>query len=132
VLVERSLFAITKIAIVADLNQEQRLQIPVLPRAAVMLSVLAGLVGGCAGPASTDKGPLYRCEYGIEFTARFADDSVVVEGTRGYDVLTRAAGSTTRTYRNPRMSAEFGLGATGREAILRYPLLPLVARCVRD
>jgi hypothetical protein len=30
------------------------------------------------------------------------------------------------------MRAEFGLGASGREAVLRYPLLPLVARCVRD
>jgi hypothetical protein len=35
-------------------------------------------------------------------------------------------------YSNPRMKAEFGLGATGREAIVRYPLLPLAARCARD
>lgn len=110
--------------------------IAALPRATPVAQLLAGLlatlIGGCAGFASSDKGPLYRCEYGITFTARFADDSVVVEGTRGYDVLTRAPGSSARHYRNPHMSAEFGLGASGREAILRYPLLPLVARCVRD
>jgi hypothetical protein len=52
----------------------------------------------------------------------------------GYDVLYRDAGGTGNQthYRNPRVRAEFGLGPTGREAILRYPLLPLVVRCVRD
>jgi hypothetical protein len=50
-------------------------------------------------------------------------------------VLYRDAGGTTpqqTVYANPRLRAEFGLGATGREAILHYPLLPLTARCVRD
>jgi len=50
-------------------------------------------------------------------------------------VLLRDAGGTTplqTVYTNARLRAEFGLGVSGREAILRYPLVPLVARCVRQ
>jgi hypothetical protein len=86
------------------------------------------------GPAAS--AARYRCEHDIEFTVRFVDDSAVVDsGPRGNDVLLRDAGGTTpqqTVYSNPRMRAEFGLGASGREAILRYALLPLVAHCVRD
>jgi hypothetical protein len=92
------------------------------------------LLSGCAsGPKST--GPFYRCEHGLEFTVRFVDDTAILDSSRGYDVLYRDAGGQgplQTFYSNPRMRAEFGLGATGREAIVRYPLLPLVARCVRD
>ena len=45
-------------------------------------------------------------------------------GSRGNDVLLRDAGGMTpqqTVYSNARMRAEFGLGASGREAILRYP-----------
>ncbi len=101
--------------------------------AAMVASVIA--LGGCAGTGQPSAGPLYRCEHGIEFTARFIDDSAVLEGTRGYDVLYRDAGgqgAQQSVYSNPRMRAEFGLGASGREAVLRYPPLPLVARCVRE
>jgi hypothetical protein len=110
---------------------------------------------GCAGlPPATDPGPAndigpatgtgratspvarYHCEHDIEFTVRFADDSALVDaGPRGSDVLLRDAGGTTpqqTVYSNPRMRAEFGLGASGREAVLRYALLPLVAHCVRE
>ena len=97
------------------------------------LTVL-GVVAGCSAldPAPL---PLYRCEYNISFTARFVDDTVILDGTRGYDVLYRDAGGVgplQSVFSNPRMKAEFGLGASGREAVLRYPLLPLVARCARD
>ncbi|MGE0333159.1 MAG: hypothetical protein AB7P37_20970 [Ramlibacter sp.] len=79
--------------------------------------------------------PVYHCEHGITFTVRFIDDTAILDGARGRDVLYRDAGGTSPThvfYSNPRMKAEFGLGATGREAIVRYPLLPLAARCARD
>ncbi len=79
--------------------------------------------------------PHYRCEHGIEFSVKFVDDSAVLNGSRGYDVLYRDAGGQgdkQTVFSNPRMRAEFGLGTSGREAVLRYPLLPLVARCVRD
>lgn len=99
------------------------------PLAAVWLA-------GCALPAAAPPPALYRCEYNIEFTVRFADDTAVLDaGRRGRDVLLRDAGGTSpqhSVYSSPRMRAEFGLGASGREAILRYPLLPLVARCARD
>lgn len=96
--------------------------------------LLALLVSGCAGLGSGADGPHYRCEHGIEFNVKFADDSAVLTG-RGHDVLYRDAGGqgpNQSVYSNPRMRAEFGLGSSGREAIVRYPLLPLVARCVRD
>lgn len=99
------------------------------------LLALAAL-GGCAGGGSWQAdGPLYRCEHGIEFRAKFIDDTAVLDGPGGHDLLQRDAGGQgpqQTVYSNPRMRAEFGLGASGREAVLRYPLLPLVARCVRD
>lgn len=102
---------------------------------AIALTAAAGLLAGCAGIGPGAEAPRYRCEHGISFTAKFVDDTAILDGTRGYDVLYRDAGGQTpqqAVYSNPRMRAEFGLGASGREAILRYPLLPLVARCARD
>jgi len=101
--------------------------------------LLAGCAGG-PGPApgtGTGKGgeTRYRCERGVEFSVRFADDSAVLNGTRGHEVLYRDAGGQSEqqtVYSNPLVRAEFGLGASGKEAILRYPVLPLVLRCVRD
>jgi hypothetical protein len=94
-------------------------------------------------PAAAAAKPLdfYRCEYGIEFTAKFVDNSVTLDSSRGYDILFKdSKASATPTspsvtpveYSNPRMNATFNLGVTGREAVLRYPLLPLVSRCVRE
>ncbi len=102
-----------------------------------IISMLAGCASnsGNAGKDWQAEAPLYRCENAIEFRARFIDNSVVLDGSRGYDVLYRNAGGVTPSqsvYSNIRMRAEFGLGPSGREAILRYPLLPLVVRCVRD
>lgn len=92
-------------------------------------------LAGCAGNSWQAAAPLYRCEAGVEFTARFIDNTAVLDGSRGYDVLYRDAGGMGEqqsVYSNPRMRAEFGPGPGGREAILRYPLLPLVLRCVRN
>ena len=113
-----------------------------LARTKVVAAVpLALALAGCAGP-SGPSGPLgqatlprYRCEQGINFSVNFVDDSAVLNGSGGQDVLFRTAGGQgdmQRFYSNPRMKAEFGLGASGREAVLRYPLLPLVVRCARD
>jgi hypothetical protein len=105
--------------------------------------VLCGVLAGCAGTGSTT-GPVYRCEHGIAFTVKFADNTAVLSGARtasgnsgaaDQDLLLRDAGgqgAQQAFYSNPRMRAEFGLGASGREAVLRYPLLPLVVRCLRD
>jgi hypothetical protein len=98
-------------------------------------------LGACSGPMPDRPLPFYRCEYGIEFTAKFVDDSVALSGSRGYEVLYRSskqastpasAKPNANEYSNARMEAEFNLGPTLREAIVRYPLLPLVSRCVRD
>ncbi len=99
---------------------------------------LALALAGCAAPSGSSGQatlPHYRCEQGIDFSVNFVDDSAVLNGSGGQDVLFRTAGGQgdmQRFYSNPRMKAEFGLGASGREAILRYPLLPLVVRCARD
>ncbi len=108
--------------------------------AAILGTLLALACVACSAPGSTlsagdkaaSKGVFYRCEQGIEFVARLVDDSAVLDGSRGYDVLYRAAGSTVPNYKNLRMSAEFGLGPTGREAVVKYPLLPLAVRCAQD
>jgi hypothetical protein len=111
---------------------------------AMALACAAVAVTGCAsGPSATPALPFYRCEYGLEFTAKFSGDSVVLDSSRGYDVLYRGvknanpdvaanAKSHPNEYSNTRMSAEFKLGVLERDAIVRYPLLPLVSRCVRD
>ncbi len=108
-----------------------------LPGRLVKILIFLAAVGGlaaCAGRGDVSELPRYQCEHGIEFTARFVDDSAVLDGTRGKDILYRDAGGqgAQTVYSNPRLRAEFGLGASGREAVLHYLLLPLEARCVRD
>ena len=70
--------------------------------------------------------PLYRCEAGIEFRARFVDDSAVLDGNgpaNGYDVLYRDAGGTgiQTHYRNPRIRAEFGWARAGERRFCATP-----------
>lgn len=80
--------------------------------------------------------PRYRCDEDIAFTVRFVDDSAVIDaGARGTEVLLRDAGGVTpqqSVYSNAHVRAEFGLGATGREAVLRYLSSQRVAQCVRE
>jgi hypothetical protein len=80
--------------------------------------------------------PRYRCDHGIVFTVQHGDDSVTIDaGARGRHVLLRDAGGVTpqhTVYGDERLKAEFGLGAAGTEAILRYAEPPLVARCLRE
>ncbi len=75
----------------------------------------------------------YRCDQGVEFTVRFIDDTVLLESAaRGHELLLRDAGGLTpqqTVYSNSRLRAEFGLGAGGREAVLRYLAPALVAQC---
>jgi hypothetical protein len=103
--------------------------------------LLAGVVAlaGCAGltdggPSAVSSIPVYRCEQGLQFSVRFVNDTAVLQGARGDDVLLRDAGGQgiQTIYSNPRLRAEFGLGADGREAALLYLQPPLVVRCVRN
>ena len=96
------------------------------------------LLAACANTASNaPTAQRYRCEMGIEFSARFSGESVALDSSRGYEMLFKDAKPLPdppkpNEYRNERMSAEFNLGKEGNEALLRYPLLPLVVRCVKD
>lgn len=95
----------------------------------------AAILSACTGSGARSNGSLYRCEHGIEFTVKFVDDSAVLDGPRANEVLFRDAGGQgplQSVYSNTNMRVEFGLGSGGREAVLHYALLPLVARCVRD
>jgi hypothetical protein len=78
----------------------------------------------------------YRCDRDIEFTVRFGDDSALVASPkRGSELLLRDAGGVTpqqAVYSNPRLRAEFGMGAAGREAELQYLPESQVAHCRRD
>lgn len=96
------------------------------------LSGCASLTGG--GPSATSSNPVYRCDQGLQFTVRFANNTAVLKGARGDDVLLRDAGGqgTQTVYSNARLRAEFGLGVSGREAVLQYLQQPLKARCMRD
>ena len=99
--------------------------------------IVAGVVAltACAGPGRSSGAQLYRCEQGITFNVRFVDDSALLEGARADGVLFRDAGGQgpqQAVYSNTQMRAEFGLGANGREAQLKYRLLPLAVRCVQD
>lgn len=110
-------------------------------RAAAALALAAlGALGGCTsmGGAKTQaqaQAPHYRCGQGIEFTARFVDDTVEISGPRGQEVLPRDAGGQgpqQAVFSGARVRAEFGLGAGAREARLQYFEPPLLLSCQRD
>jgi hypothetical protein len=99
----------------------------------------AALLAACASPnpqpiGAPPPGELYRCEQALEFRVRFVDDTAVIEGQRGFEVLLRDAGGLTpqqTVFSNTRLRAEFGLGEKASEALLRYPQESLALRCVR-
>jgi hypothetical protein len=111
------------------------------PALAAAVPAMAPALAAASAPASegsASPAPVahYRCDQGIEITVRFAEDSATVDaGSRGREVLLRDAGGATpqqTDYSNDRMRAEFGLGVSGREALLRYAEPPLLVHCARD
>ena len=109
---------------------------PAAALVSVMTFALLLLTACATGNSSTAPADQrYSCEQGIKFSVKFVDDSALIDSSRGYNVLLRDAGGQGEgqtVYSNAVVRAEFWLGAGGREAVLRYPLLPLVVRCVRD
>jgi hypothetical protein len=77
----------------------------------------------------------YRCDHDVSFTVEYGDDSATLEvAQHGREVLLRDAGGVTpqqTVYSSERMRAEFGLGADGEDAVLRYADPPLVLHCAR-
>ena len=117
-----------------DMHKQTRTRI-----AALMTLAGAAALAGCAGlsgsmPSVMSPEPVYRCAQNLQFTVRFVNDTAMLKGARGDDVLLRDAGGqgAQTVYSNPRMRAEFGLGAGGREASLQYLVQPLVVRCIRN
>ena len=108
---------------------------PITSRPARILISLAavGALAACAGLGGVNDLQRYQCGNGIEFTARFADDTAVLDGSRGKAILYRDAGGQGEqtVYSNPQLRAEFGLGANGREAKLHYLQPPLQMGCMR-
>jgi hypothetical protein len=114
------------------------------PPAAAPVPAPASAPANEPGPSASPAAPAspaaslqrYRCDQNFEFSVRFTDDTAVIDaGSRGNDILLRDAGGVTpqqTVYSNPSLRAEFGLGASGREAILRYLAPQLVVNCVRD
>jgi len=99
------------------------------------LAVAAALAGCAVVKVDDPAAPLrYRCDNGQQFGVSFANDAARLTGARGDDVLLRDAGGqgAQTVYSNPRLRAEFGLGASGREAALHYLQPPLSTRCQRD
>ena len=104
---------------------------------------LASGTGGAAGASDTGTSngqqvgtaPLYKCDHAVTFSVRFKDDTAVLDGTRGHELLYRDAGGQGElqsVYSNPLLRAEFGLGTSGKEAILRDLVQPRVLHCVRQ
>lgn len=99
--------------------------------------LISAALAGCAtnGARLADGQQRYRCDRGVEFTVRFGQDTATLDaGAQGLDLLYRDAGGVTpqqTVYSNPRLRAEFGLGPTQSDAVLRYLGTPLVARCTR-
>jgi hypothetical protein len=78
----------------------------------------------------------YRCDHDLAFTVAFGDDAATLDiAGRGHEVLLRDAGGVTpqqTVYSNERVRAEFGDGAAGNEAALRFAEPALAARCTRE
>jgi hypothetical protein len=80
--------------------------------------------------------PLYRCDNTSEFLLGLTDKQATLDGVGKFfagqmqrSVLERDNNPNTQSYRSPDMSAEFGLGKEGKEAVLRLHKVPAVLHC---
>ena len=101
-----------------------RVAAPAAPAAAPAAPATAPMPSPAASSRPAAPAARYRCDQGIEFTVRFADDSAFIDSAkRGSEVALRDAGGVTpqqSVYSNAHLRAEFGLGAGGRQARLHY------------
>ena len=90
---------------------------------------------GVPGAGLPSTGVAYRCDQGEDFIVVFGNNAAVLTGPRGRQELLRDAGGLTpqqTVYSNAQLRAEFGLGAGGRQALLRTLKTAAVVRCVRN
>jgi hypothetical protein len=106
------------------------------PAAAAAPASSANTPAAPAAPGRTASMPHYRCDQGMEFDVRFADDTAVIDaGAQGKETLLRDAGGATpqqSVYSNERLRAEFGLGVTAKESMLHYTQPPRALHCVQQ
>jgi len=80
--------------------------------------------------------PLYRCDQGIEFSARFGEGTAELEiAGRGRELLLRDAGGLTpqqTVYSSTRLKAQFGLEPEGRGAKLNFVSPPIEVNCTKS
>jgi hypothetical protein len=107
-----------------------------LPSPAAAAPPAAPAASAPPAPVRTAGVPHFRCDQGMEFDVRFADDTAVIDaGAQGKETLLRDAGGATpqqSVYSNERLRAEFGLGMTARESMLRYAQPPRALHCVEQ
>jgi hypothetical protein len=107
-----------------------------LPSPAAAAAPASSAAAAPVAPLQTASIPHYRCDQGMEFDVRFADDTAVIDaGAQGKETLLRDAGGATpqqSVYSNDRLRAEFGLGVTARESMLHYAQPPRALHCLQQ
>ena len=106
------------------------------PRAAAWLLLLAAgaVLTGCASGNPFSFDVPYRCDNGLTLSLNSRDDSVVMQGGRGSQLLLRDAGGVgdQAVYSNPEARLITGLGPDGRNAELEGMIPNSRARCTRS
>ena len=97
----------------------------------VAASIAAALLtAGCAAPQQEAQRLRYLCQHGQQFEARLYEDAALLDGQGGQQQLARAAeDGGALGYADGTLHAVFGLGAGGREALLRYAGIPEAVHC---
>ena len=94
------------------------------------LVAAALLAAGCAAPPQDASRLRYLCQHGQQFEARLYEDAALLEGQNARQQLAReASDGGALGYSDGTLHAVFGLGADGREALLRYAGIPEAVHC---
>lgn len=100
------------------------------PRFVAASIAAALLTAGCAAPQQEAPRLRYLCQHGQQFEARLYEDAALLDGQGGQQQLARAAeDGGALGYADGTLHAVFGLGAGGREALLRYAGIPEAVHC---
>ena len=97
--------------------------------------IVVGALTGCAALRDAPR-LAYQCPQGLSFEARLYEDMALLDGQRGHAVLERqpaegAQAAGELIYRDPTLTAEFGLGVDQRLVRLSYAGIPEAVTCTR-